>query len=68
MGSIVRSSIYLLTADESMSSLLVRSGFYHHSMGVYQITNSFSPKARELEASSYLVHYLVSYACYLGYW
>ena len=34
MGSIVRSSIDLLTADESMSSLLVHSGFYHHSMGV----------------------------------
>ena len=30
----MRSSIDLLTADESMSSLLVRSGFYHHSMGV----------------------------------
>ena len=34
MGSIVRSSIDLLMADESMSSLLVHSGFYHHSMGV----------------------------------
>ena len=30
----MRSSIDLLTADESMSSLLVRSGFYLHSMGV----------------------------------
>ena len=37
---------------ESMSSLLVRSGFYLHSMGVIRFQNSFSPKARELEASS----------------
>ena len=34
MRSIVRSSIDLLTADDSMSSLPVYSGFFHYTMGV----------------------------------